>query len=87
MKRIDEIQARVAEIRAEVEKNPDMSAEELQQRNSELDMLNAERTQIEARQRLIDNLPSVGQSAPEQRNELEERAENLRKTGDRKSVV
>ena len=81
MKRIDEIQARVAEIRAEVEKNPDMSAEELQQRNSELDMLNAERTQIEARQRLIDNLPSVGQSAPEQRNELEERAENLRKTG------
>lgn len=81
MKRIDEILARVAEIRAEVEKNTDMSAEELQQRNSELDMLNAERTQIEARQRLIDNLPSVGQSAPEQHNELEERAENLRKTG------
>lgn len=83
MRRIDEIIERRDQIRTEVEGNPDMSAEELNQRNQELDQLRAEQDAIEARQRLIDNMQR-GNGAPKPQenptvgSEIEQRAQALR---------
>lgn len=80
MTREMEIQARIAEIRADVESHPEMSEADLKQRNAELDQLIAERDQIAARQNLINKVPSINTNA--QVDEREERASNLRKTGE-----
>lgn len=83
MRRIEEIIERRNQIRAEVEGNPEMSAEELNQRNQELDQLRTEQDAIEARQRLIDNMQrgrgeSKPQGNPTAGSEIEQRAQTLR---------
>ena len=82
MTRYDEIQARLAEINAAVEANPEMGADELRSYNDEIDTLKAERAQIEARQQALENSHVERKSADKAtRTAVQERGHQLRTTG------
>ncbi len=77
-KRLNQINERMAAIRAEVEAAPDMAVDQLQERNKELDDLLAERNQIEVRQGVLSKMPAP--SAAHIDRGIAERAKELRET-------
>ncbi len=79
-KRLNQINERIAAIRAEVEGAPDMAVDQLQARNKELDDLLAERGKIEMRQGMLNKMPAP--SAAQADKGIAERAAGLRETGE-----
>lgn len=77
-KRLNQINERMAAIRAEVEAAPDMAVEELEKRNRELDDLIAEKKQIEVRAAMLEKMPAP--SAAHTDRGIAERAKELRES-------